>query len=614
MIQFFPKIDYNLTGQTLSFTDIFKTIVVNFSNPAALATTTSLVGERADQVSYRLYNNPAYYWSLFLSNGIKNPLKDWGLSEEAYNKKIEAEYEGFSYQFANNSKYLPPSDTQSYYNTNLDSYAGVSLDNILSGDLIIVENGEGSYCITCLGAGAVVASSTCGSPHFGQCVIPDDFDAQKQVMQVSAGSFITACLDTSGRIYAWGKDIGLGTSIQGFSKSTKGLCVSHASGYTFIQATGDRIFGINDANLVDCHGDCADWAASYGAESVIKTSWTAGLCGGIGILDSSGGLAGFGNIGSIVPTGPGGITLYDIDCGYDFCVGIKGTDRGLSAWGGTVYGERDVPQGVTGFVAVAAGYKHALALKSDGTVYAWGLSADGQTTVPSGKYTKISAGRYHSAAINTNGELVVWGKILKYGDAECAGATLQKVTASTISGTYSMLDSGYEHIVAKSSGAVKKYIGVVNSVDTVFKKINAKPYIFPDVNPISVASSSVDPSGTVVSIWRYNTETSQYEEVKTIQNKLLTIQKYLDAVLYVQIAGIVLDPSVSKNWTAYLQNYQDSNNQEGYITLRKQLMDKNAYNTQQIKYLTKDGVQNLEKIINNTLNNTTATTTTTNIL
>jgi len=35
-------------------------------------------------------------------------------------------------------------------------------------------------------------------------------------------------------------------------------------------------------------------------------------------------------------------------------------------------------------MAVAAGYYHNLALRSNGTVVAWGLNSDGQTNVPAG--------------------------------------------------------------------------------------------------------------------------------------------------------------------------------------------------------------------------------------
>ena len=40
--------------------------------------------------------------------------------------------------------------------------------------------------------------------------------------------------------------------------------------------------------------------------------------------------------------------------------------------------------GLSGVIAIAAGTYHTVALKSDGTVVAWGLNASGQTSVPAG--------------------------------------------------------------------------------------------------------------------------------------------------------------------------------------------------------------------------------------
>ena len=42
------------------------------------------------------------------------------------------------------------------------------------------------------------------------------------------------------------------------------------------------------------------------------------------------------------------------------------------AWGENTYGQRTVPAGLDGVVAIAAGAGHALALKNDGTIVAWG--------------------------------------------------------------------------------------------------------------------------------------------------------------------------------------------------------------------------------------------------
>jgi hypothetical protein len=65
----------------------------------------------------------------------------------------------------------------------------------------------------------------------------------------------------------------------------------------------------------------------------------------------------------------------------------------------------------TRYTAIAAGDIHSLALKSDGTVVAWGRNNDGQSTVPGGLSTvaAIAAGGYHNLALKSNGTVVAWG-------------------------------------------------------------------------------------------------------------------------------------------------------------------------------------------------------------
>ena len=66
------------------------------------------------------------------------------------------------------------------------------------------------------------------------------------------------------------------------------------------------------------------------------------------------------------------------------------------AWGDDSAGQTDVPAGLTGVVAVAAGDEFSLALKSDGTVVGWGATdADvGETKIPAAAIISRSASKW----------------------------------------------------------------------------------------------------------------------------------------------------------------------------------------------------------------------------
>jgi hypothetical protein len=64
-----------------------------------------------------------------------------------------------------------------------------------------------------------------------------------------------------------------------------------------------------------------------------------------------------------------------------------------------------VPSGLTNIAAIAAGYEHNLAVRSNGTIVAWGANLDGQTNVPPGisNAVAIAAGKMDSLALLGDG-------------------------------------------------------------------------------------------------------------------------------------------------------------------------------------------------------------------
>ncbi|PYU34560.1 MAG: hypothetical protein DMG31_05865 [Acidobacteria bacterium] len=130
--------------------------------------------------------------------------------------------------------------------------------------------------------------------------------------------------------------------------------------------------------------------------------------------------------------------------GYLYSLALK-SDGTVWAWGWNPYGElgngtytdSNTPvqvSGFTGVTAIAGGFEHALALKSDGTVWAWGLQSLGelgngtfgspfgftgsntpvQVLGPGGAgyltgVTAIAAVGFHSLALKNDGTVWAWG-------------------------------------------------------------------------------------------------------------------------------------------------------------------------------------------------------------
>lgn len=115
------------------------------------------------------------------------------------------------------------------------------------------------------------------------------------------------------------------------------------------------------------------------------------------------------------------------------CLALK-SDGTVWAWGVNWNGQlgdgttthRNVPvqvSGLTNVTAISAGYLHSIVVKNDGTIWAWGVNGfgelgDGTTTdklIPvqstslSGVVTSVSAGHYSSYAVKNDGTMWSWG-------------------------------------------------------------------------------------------------------------------------------------------------------------------------------------------------------------
>ncbi len=236
--------------------------------------------------------------------------------------------------------------------------------------------------------------------------------------QIFAGpdGYAACAIDASGNLYTWGIDQYLHTVVSktgGNAQDLTPVQVGFPAGVTsWTSASVGYLFTLAIGNDGDIYG----WG-----------------------LNSDGQLGNGTTTDSNVPvmvTLPSGVKARAVSAGEDFAVAV-GTDGNVYAWGLNSSGQlgdstttnSDVPvlvkmpSGVTA-TTVFAGPAFALAIGSDGNIYAWGANSTGQlgdstatnssvpvmVKMPSGvTATAISAGSSFSLAIGSDGNAYAWG-------------------------------------------------------------------------------------------------------------------------------------------------------------------------------------------------------------
>jgi hypothetical protein len=142
-----------------------------------------------------------------------------------------------------------------------------------------------------------------------------------------------------------------------------------------------------------------------------------------------------------ISAGLSGVTA--IAAGYSHSLALK-SDGTVVGWGsyynynGSTNVPITTPAELSGVTAIAAGASHSLALKSDGAVVGWGSNNYGQTTIPAemSGVIAIAAGSDHSLALKSDGTVVGWGK--NDYDQTTIPTGLSGVTAIAAGGAYSL--------------------------------------------------------------------------------------------------------------------------------------------------------------------------------
>ncbi|CAM4494770.1 RCC1 domain-containing protein [Corallococcus exiguus] len=175
--------------------------------------------------------------------------------------------------------------------------------------------------------------------------------------------------------------------------------------------------------------------------------------------------------------GVGNVAAFDST--YEHTLVLK-QDGTVWAWGynksgqlgdGTTVTDRNAPvqvQGLTGITAIAAGYHHSLALKQDGTVWAWGNNADGQ--LGDGTNTNrlvpvqvtglsdiqaVSTSLFHSLALKRDGTVWAWGENFygQLGDGTKQPRTLP-VKVLSLTGVTSVSAGELHSLALKADGTL----------------------------------------------------------------------------------------------------------------------------------------------------------------
>ncbi|MCE9671023.1 chromosome condensation regulator RCC1 [Myxococcus stipitatus] len=161
-------------------------------------------------------------------------------------------------------------------------------------------------------------------------------------------------------------------------------------------------------------------------------------------------------------------------------------------------------QGITGAVAVAPGFEHALVLMEDGTVRAFGNNEAGQLgdgTFESRDYpvtvagltgvVKVMAGSAHSLALRGDGTVWAWGRNTYGNLGTGTTSTTGRPTAAEVPGLKDVVDiaNGRDHVLAvHSDGTVSSWgLGVSGQLGRGTTTTSATPEKVPGITQARAA-------------------------------------------------------------------------------------------------------------------------------
>jgi alpha-tubulin suppressor-like RCC1 family protein len=209
-----------------------------------------------------------------------------------------------------------------------------------------------------------------GVDSSGQAVVPPTLT---NVVAIAAGGHSMA-IRNDGKVVAWGSAF-LGTVTNVPTMSTEAVAISAGSTHCL---------------ALLANGNTVGWGANGSGSSISHPQWfgikaiAAGDNHSLG-LKADGTLVNyqFGDTSGYTPLiPPAGLSnVVAISCGGYFDMALK-SDGTVVAWGNNGAGQTNVPAGLSNVVAISAGATHAAALQADGTLVCWGANANGQCTIP----------------------------------------------------------------------------------------------------------------------------------------------------------------------------------------------------------------------------------------
>jgi alpha-tubulin suppressor-like RCC1 family protein len=322
---------------------------------------------------------------------------------------------------------------------------------------------------------------------------------------LAAGYDHSVAVAANGSVWAWGNNgvgqLGTGTT-KGSSKPVAVYGLAAGSGVTAVAASVQKPYSL----ALKANGAVLGWGDNSQGElgtsnytGHLKPTAVRGLGAGSGVIAIAAGtesmaLEADGTVlewgGPANQTTPVQVPGLGVGSGvvaissYGFSMALK-SDGSVWAWGDNSFGQlgdgttvssatpvmvRGLGPG-SGVIAIAAGELHGMALKSNGTVLAWGYGADGELGNGSGASSlvpeavpglgpgsgvlSIAAGGGDSFAITKSGALMAWGNNVygELGDGTLADAYSPEDVGTVTHPALARVVAGYYHTLVAPIGS-----------------------------------------------------------------------------------------------------------------------------------------------------------------